>query len=72
MTGRHWGPSRWAFLTFGLLCLIAAAYPGWESVIPGPLLTFCLAAIFVTIAIAASDELLLRIRRIVWDRKWPR
>jgi len=72
MSSRRWGISRWVLLVFGIVALLATMMPGWETTIPGQLISFGIAIVLLAVALGASDELLHRIRLILWDRKWPR
>jgi hypothetical protein len=72
MAAKRWNITRWIFLLSGLLGLILAFMPGLETAVPGPLLALGIAALSLAVALFSSDELLLRIRLIIWDRKWPR
>jgi len=72
MAVKRWGITRWLFLLTGLLGLILAFMPGLETAVPGPLLTLGIAALSLAVAFFSSDELLLKIRLILWEHKWPR
>ena len=71
---KSWGFIRWIYLIAGLIAAIAAplAFVSPDAMSINPFLATAIALLVLVVPLMASDELLQRVHRIFWWRKWPK
>jgi hypothetical protein len=75
MNSKHWGVSRYGFLIFGMLNLLASFVflflPDTQPSLANTMLPLGVAIFCIFTAIGASDDILHKAYLILWKRKWP-